>query len=154
MNKQNLIKKYLQDGRVMQLATSVGDQPWVCTVYYVMDRNFNIYWLSFPSRRHSQEISKNNKVAITVPVKFELPVVGVQAVGIAEEVVDQATVKVVMDLYSSKYDAGHSFYENFKEGTNRHQMYKLIPSNFVLFDELNFPKASRQEWQPDQNTDE
>jgi uncharacterized protein YhbP (UPF0306 family) len=81
-----LIKKYLSKSRMMQIATVDNGQPWICTVYYVEDEDLNLYWLSLPTRRHSQEIEKHNKIAIAVPVKFDKPVVGIQAEGTAEAI--------------------------------------------------------------------
>lgn len=143
-----LIKDYLPGGKTMQVATLRGDQPWVCTVYYVADELQRLYWLSFPSRRHSQQLSLNDKAAIAIAIKTDKPVVGIQAEGCAEPVVDLGEVKHVMQLYANKYDgAGKDFYDNFVEGTNQHVMYRFTPSCFVLFDEVNFsPSESRKEW--------
>src|SRR5580704_10544373 len=60
---ENLIREYSTKTRMMQLATSVDGQPWCCTLYYAFDDTWNLYWISIPSMRHSQEIAKNQKVA-------------------------------------------------------------------------------------------
>src|ERR1700754_574057 len=99
---RDLIKKYLAQGRVMQIATVSGDQPWICTVYYVEDGDLNLYWLSFPTRRHSQEIAKHNKVAIAVPVKFNKPITGIQVEGSVEIVKDAEQVSKIMENYVAK----------------------------------------------------
>lgn len=145
MKTQELLKNYVEQGTVMQLATVANDKPWICTVYYVADEGMNIYWLSFPSRRHSREIAENAHVAITIPVKFDTPVIGVQAEGSASVVNDLDTILTVMKQYTQKYDVGHDFYDNFMNGTNQHHLYKFIPKTFVLFDEVNFPEQGRLE---------
>lgn len=129
-----------------QLATSANGQPWVCSVYYVVDDELNLYWLSFPNRRHSQEIGKNNKVAITIAVKTDLPVVGLQAEGAAELVKDSKQIEKITKLYVDRYNAGQNFYNNFLEGKNKHMMYKFTPKKFTLFDEVNFPEDGYQEF--------
>ena len=129
----------------MQLASSVDNQPWICTVYYVADGNLNIYWLSWTTRRHSQEIKANCKVAVTIPIKLDRPVTGVQAEGKASEVTDAVLIEEMMKKYTAKYDAGHEFYKNFMDGKNKHTMYKFTPAAYVLFDEFNFPDEGRQE---------
>src|SRR3989344_3813530 len=63
MDLRELIKEYLKKTRMIQIATSVDNQPWICTVYCAYDEDFNFYWISKPSTRHSQEIMKNPKVA-------------------------------------------------------------------------------------------
>lgn len=143
MNVQLLGKECVDVGRVMQLATSVNNQPWVCNVYYVSYED-KLYWLSFPSRRHSQEIVANNKVAATIMIKPERPTIGVQLAGVAAVVEDMQTVQQVMICYIEKYGEGEKFYENFKNGTNKHVMYAITIKELVLFDEVQFPHQGRQ----------
>jgi uncharacterized protein YhbP (UPF0306 family) len=147
MDVNKLIKQHLAGGRMMQIATVSGDQPWICTVYYVEDEQLNLYWLSFPSRRHSQEIADHGKVAVAVPIKFDKPVIGVQAEGLAMAVTDKAVVGKTMKLYSERHNSGHNFYDSFIAGANEHVLYKFTPCKMFLFDEVNFPGGQRQEWQ-------
>lgn len=140
-----LVKQYLSDGRAIQLATSVNDIPWISTVYYVVDEKLNIYWLSYPTRRHSQDIAVNPNVALTLVVKQDIPVIGVQAQGVAMEIKRASTVIKVMALYIKKYGAGKDFYKNFTLKKNKHSLYQFAPSKFVLFDEQNFEHDSPQE---------
>lgn len=129
----------------MQLATVGAGKPWVCSLYYVADDNLNLYWLSLPGRRHSQEIVDNPNVSIAIAVKTDQPVIGIQAEGRAEIIKNKQIIKKVMELYVEKYNTGQNFYENFAAGKNRHEMYCFAPKSYVLFDELNFPDNPRQE---------
>jgi len=152
MEVAELIKKYLRQARMMQVATVDDGQPWVCTVYFVADGQQNLYWLSTPARRHSQEIVKNHKVAVTIPVKFDTqPVIGIQAAGVAEMVKDADTVKKVMEVYVKKYGNGKDFYNNFVAGKNEHTLYKFTPTSYALFDEVNFPDGQKHNWTPAKN---
>lgn len=135
--------RYLDEGRTMQLATSVNNQPWICTVYYVTDEELNFYWLSFPSRRHSQDISENNKVAAAIQIKTDLPVIGIQFEGEASIVKDSNLIEKVMSLYIKKYDSGHKFHERFLSANNMHEMYMIKPKDIYLFDEVNNPEQGR-----------
>lgn len=140
---KKLIKSYLQgDARTMQLATVVGGKPWVATVYFVVDSDINIYWLSWPDRRHSQAIKEQSQVAAAIVIKIDQPVIGVQLSGIANEVTDAMTVRKIMTLYVAKYNTGAGFYEAFVAGTNRHHMYRLVPTELSLFDEVHCPGTS------------
>lgn len=147
---QKVIKEYLtsHDAFTMQLATVCDNMPWICTVYFVADDDMNIFWLSWPSRRHSQEINKNKNVAAAVVIKEAMPVIGLQIEGAAEIVNDQKVVKDIMDRYIHKYNEGHKLYENFINNKNQHYMYKLKPSLFVLMDELNYNERGMIEWRP------
>jgi uncharacterized protein YhbP (UPF0306 family) len=145
MEPLELVRQYLPRGRMMQIATVSGDQPWICTVYFVEDEDLNLYWLSFPTRRHSQEIAAHSKVAVAVPIKFDKPVIGIQAEGVAEPVTDKQVVADVMRRYVERYSSGEQFYDLFVAGKNQHVMYKFTPSKYVLFDEVTFPGDARKE---------
>ena len=112
---------------------------------FVEDDQLNLYWLSFPTRRHSQEIAAHNKVAVAVPIKFDKPVTGIQAEGTAEIVTDRAVIADVMKRYVERYNSGQQFYDRFVAGQNQHVLYKFTPSKYVLFDEVTFPDDGRKE---------
>jgi uncharacterized protein YhbP (UPF0306 family) len=118
----------------MQLASSREGQPWICTVYFVV-KNGNFYWLSFPERRHSLELADNQKAAIAVAVHQDVPVIGVQAEGDVRIVTDLREAGGVLALYTMKYGKGKQFLELLKKGSNRHQLYCLVPRKIMLFDE-------------------
>lgn len=137
------LKNYLQgDAQTMQLATVHASKPWIATVYFVTDDDMNVYWLSWPERRHSKELVEQSDVAATVVVKTDQPVIGVQFAGRANEVTDPAVVQRVMKLYVAKYNTGKGFCDAFAAGTNKHHMYMLVPTDMSLFDEVNFPGES------------
>ena len=69
MDKKKLINSHLAQARVMQLATAMSNQPWVCTVHFASDDELNLYWTSKIERRHSMEIAKNNKVSAAIPIE-------------------------------------------------------------------------------------
>lgn len=141
----SLLKRYLQEAKVMQLATVRSGRPWVCSVYFVAEGK-SLYWLSWPSRRHSRDIASDSQVAVAIAVKTDRPVIGIQAEGKAEQVASKEEVRRVMDKYVAKYNEGKKFYENFISGKNQHEMYRFTPENIVLFDEVNFEGAqARQE---------
>lgn len=144
---QKQIITYLEQGRLAQLATARDNRPWVCTVYYVVDEHLDIYWLSYPTRRHSQDIAANGRVALTVAIKPDVPVIGVQMEGVAREVEDVATIARVMKLYVQKYGVGRSFLSRFELGANKHRLYRLRSERIVLFDEVNFGSDNPQELQ-------
>jgi ribonuclease HI len=133
------IDEFLALGTVMQLATSNENKPWISTVYYVADAERNIYWLSLPERRHSQEVLNNPHAAVAIAIKQELPVIGIQAAGEVSVVEDDAVVEQIVSVYVNKYDGvGKDFYQRFVAGENKHKLYKLTPTQLALFDEVHF----------------
>ena len=148
-NVEKLIRQYVKDGRMLQIATVNGDQPWSCIVYYASDENLNFYWISKLDTRHSQEIAKHSKVAASIPIKFDdLTVVGVQLEGDAKLVEDPSEIKEKVKLYSDKFNRGDAWYKDFVAGNNSHKLYKIKPRLFAIFDRVNFPDNARQEWKP------
>jgi uncharacterized protein YhbP (UPF0306 family) len=149
MEVGELIKEYLRQGRMMQIATSTDGQPWICTVYFVPDEKQNLYWLSYPERRHSQEIAQNSKVAIAIPIKFDSrPIIGIQTEGSAEKIKDADVIKGILPAYVEKYGQGKDFYSLFIAGKNRHELYKYTPTKYALMDETNFSDENAHEWIP------
>lgn len=133
--------KTLNQARVMQLATSRGGQPWICTVYFVVSGG-NFYWLSFPERRHSQELEENAKAAVALVLKQDQPVIGVQAEGAVSVIRDADAAAPILELYVQKYGSGSTFIKRLKEGTNKHVLYCLEPGLVSLFDETDTAQPS------------
>jgi ribonuclease HI len=137
--------EYLALIPVMQLATARNQQPWIANVYFIADEARNIYWMSVPERRHSKELEDNPLAAVSIAVKQDLPVIGLQAEGAVEVVNDATVIKPIIDSYMKKYDgAGKDFYDRFMAGTNKHLLYKLTPQKLVLFDEVHFKDSPQQ----------
>lgn len=63
---EELIEEILRDTRELVLGTVNGNTPWLSTLVFGHDENFNLYWMSKEDTRHSQEIAKNSKVSAVV----------------------------------------------------------------------------------------
>ncbi len=146
---KSLIQEALKAARVMQLATSSNNKPWVCNVHFYADENLNIYWISTPTRRHSLDIEKNPHVAMTIKVHEDKPdepyVIGLSAKGTAERIIDEQ-VRNVINHYQKKLGKDKKLMSDILSGTNPHRFYQLKPTSFVLFDTKNFPDNPRQEY--------
>lgn len=145
MQPLELIKKYLSDKHMMQLATVADGQPWCCTVYFIHDDQNNLYWASLPTRRHSQEIAANPQVAVAIPVRHVKgePVVGIQVSGRAEILEPSPALESLANQYAQKFGRDQTWVNDFVGGKTEHRLYKLTPSEIVLFDEANFPDQPR-----------
>ncbi len=152
MDVEKIVRDYLQTAktRMMQLATSSNNQPWVCTLYYALDEDLSFIWLSLPERRHSQEIVKNPNVAGAIahdqqpPVDF---VRGLQFEGKAKLLEDKEEEKAAK-LYIQQLGREKTLLQDIRSSKNPHKVYKVKVQKFVLVDSQNFPKDSRQEWIP------
>jgi hypothetical protein len=129
--------KYAQEiaqAKTMQIATAVAGKPWICTVYFVLHGG-SLYWLSFPTRRHSQQLQDSAMAAVAIVLDPNVPVAGIQAEGVVSVVSLQDEVAAVLELYVKKYNKGVDFAERFAEGKNEHWLYKCTPERVVAFDE-------------------
>ena len=109
MKLKKLIEDYLKEAKLMQLATAVDNQPWVCNVWFAADKELHIYWFSSTTRRHSSEVLKNNKVAaaIVLPHSPKDSARGLQLEGTASLVGDKKTILKAILLFT-----GRVFYKN------------------------------------------
>lgn len=151
MEVEQLIRKHLKTGHMMQVASVSGDQPWICTVYYVADpETLNLYWVSVPGRRHSQEIEAHGKVAAAIPIVFVQgeKVVGIQVEGDAALVTDPGELRTAAQLYHDRFQHDDDFVEEIMAGERQHKFYRIKPRLFVLFDEQQYATQARKEWRP------
>jgi uncharacterized protein YhbP (UPF0306 family) len=150
MTAYELITKHLQDAHIMQLATCVDNYPWCATVHFAADEQCNLYWLSLPSRRHSQQIATNAKVAgAIVPPGGEAPQVqGIQFEGEARMVTEPERIQEMLQTFADRYRTNSVTDEAIISGVAPVRLYQLKPSLFVLYDEVHFPDEPRQEWRP------
>jgi uncharacterized protein YhbP (UPF0306 family) len=83
---EQTVREYIQKTVHMSLGTARDNQPWVCEVHFAYDDDLNLYFRSKPSRRHSQEIKDNPRVAGNIVKQHNLDesVVGVYYEGSAE----------------------------------------------------------------------
>lgn len=142
-----MVKDYLSQVKLMQLATSVDDQPWVCSVWFAVDDDLNIYWFSSITRRHSQEVMKNKKVggAIVLSQTPDDPPRGLQFQGITELLTDEKDVNKAISVYAGRIFSKEKIKEFMEHKEKPHRFYRIKPTQFVLFDAVNFPENSRQE---------
>lgn len=148
MDLKVLIQEYLKEARLIQIATAKENQPWVCTVYFAYDDSLSLYWISTPERRHSQEIADNEKVAgaIVLPYTPGDKVRGLQFQGTAKVLTTSKEQHDGMDAYASRMGMNQDRKKKILEGKDNHRSYKITPTLFVLFDEVNFPDSPRQEY--------
>lgn len=132
----------------MQLGTSEDNKPWVCSVWFAADEDLNIYWLSSISRKHSEQVSKNKTVAgsIVLPQTPEDPPRGLQFQGDAERLENQEDIDKAISVYAGRIFSKEKVEEFMRDDEKPHSFYKIKPNQFVLFDVVNFPENSRQEF--------
>lgn len=134
---KKIIKEVLDGGYLMSLGTRDESGIWVCDVIYIPSDNFEIYWLSEKSARHSNAILKNSQVAATITISNNAGEknVGLQIEGIAQKIEgDILDISTKHRLKRNK-PAPKKLGEILGEGES---WYKLIPSKIELIYEPKF----------------
>ncbi len=145
---RTLITEYLQQAKLMQLATVSNGNPWVCSVWYGFDDDLNIYFFSATNRRHSLEISNDNRVAgaMALPQTPQDQPRGLQFEGKAKRLTDEADITHARSTYEGRIFDAETINKFMAHQERPHSFYRIVPSKFVLFDAVNFPENSRQEY--------
>jgi uncharacterized protein YhbP (UPF0306 family) len=145
MDLKALLSDYFRGCKAMQLATVSDGQPWICTVYFVSDADFNIYWTSAKSRRHSKEIVADPQTAIAI-VKDVEHKQGMQITGEAS-IVSNRDVEMVNKLYGDKFGDKPVRLAEVKANDPDGRAYWVFkPTVISLWDEVNFPNTPKQEY--------
>ncbi|HEX5456267.1 MAG TPA: pyridoxamine 5'-phosphate oxidase family protein [Candidatus Saccharimonadales bacterium] len=144
MDPKKLAKEYLENIKIMQLATAENNKPWVCTVHFYADNELNLWWSSRTDRKHSQQLAGNSQASATVLVhentSEEDYVIAITATGKAELM--KGISKEVKQAYITKLDRP----AYLTPPNNMQEFYRLKPESIVVFDTKNFPKDPRQEF--------
>lgn len=147
MTPRELVKKYLDEVNIMQLATSDNDQPWACNLHFYADDDLNIYWFSSEDRIHSTHIANNPNAAIAFKVledsSKQKDVIGVSIAGEAK-CLGSKFDKEIAKNFIKKHKKPADYLDNILDGTGVSKCYVLKPRKIILFDTKNFPNEPRQ----------
>jgi uncharacterized protein YhbP (UPF0306 family) len=149
MNVEAKIREYLPNVIHMSLATSKDNQPWVCEVHFAYDEDLNLYWRSLPSRRHSQELAANPRVAGNIVKQFGLGEVptGVYFQGTAQVLESGPELTKAYDVITKRFALGPEILEQAKDPDNNH-FFRVKVSDWFMFGKFDTPKPEKYhlEW--------
>lgn len=132
---KQLIKKVLDQGYLMSLATTDTGGVWVSDVIYIHDDDFNIYWMSDPEVRHSQAVIENHQVAGTITVSNQgEDNLGIQFEGIAEKI-EGNRHDLALKHYAKRKKPAPKESDDILEGDS---WYVVKPKSIELIDEKLF----------------
>lgn len=140
MSDKEELLKFLKSKNFMSLATVRGDEAYNCVVYYGVDDNFNIYFVSQLTRDHSKNIKENNSVAITVAdsnQKVTDKKVGVQLRGRCSLVSNPLECAKALALWNKANPGVESVIslQNIKDKVIKSRVYRVSPEHAKFFNE-------------------
>ncbi|HVA97126.1 MAG TPA: pyridoxamine 5'-phosphate oxidase family protein [Candidatus Acidoferrales bacterium] len=154
MDIKRLITDYLEKALLLQIATSDNGIPWICTVCFAYDSEFNLYWFSRHNTRHSQEISRNPCVAGAVVQPYALgdKSRGLQFAGSVSELHQKQEVFLGLLALQKRYDVKNKRIIQLRKEILFHLadygLYRLRPDSIILYDTITFPDSPRQVYVP------
>lgn len=134
---EQIVRTYIDKTFHMSLGTASNNIPWVSEVHFAYDNDLNIYFVSLPSKRHSQEIAVNPTVAGSIVDKYGLDdhVVGVYFDGVATHLsagpdmdIAAACLKYRLDMDDVSKEAARP---------DGHQIYMIRVKNWHVFGEFH-----------------
>lgn len=147
---QRIIFGIIRDATLMQVATVNRGKPMVVNVWFSFDEKMDLYFISRYNRIHSRDIADDPNVAGSiVSAKGAVPgraVMGVTFQGRAREV-PKAELRKSYAYYQKRYPviSENHRVEEMMDRTTAMRVYRIVPTKFILFDEVNFAEQPRQE---------
>lgn len=138
---RELVRAILEESKTMVLSTCHNNIPWASTLFFVSDNNFNIYFISRTTRRHSYEIEHNPNVAVAMapPHKDFGLARGLQIEGRAK-ILELSQADISYRLFQKKFPnlAANIKLDQLKDSKFIHKIYKITPKRFQLIYEEKF----------------
>jgi len=144
-------RQIIESNKYLVLATSLGDVPWVAPLFFAHDAEYNFYFVSGKSTRHSDHIAKNPNVAVTIFDSRKAPedADGVYVEGRAAVVGIRELPKALMLVYLRRFpdDKIRSLHEHSPKeffGKNPRRFYKITPNRMYKLDRDNPTSVDRR----------
>ena len=136
---KHLLFNYLKSQHTLYLATYDG-KPWTSTVFYAIDNDFNFYFISEPTTRHSKAIHKNKLVSGSIADSNQVVTdkkIGVQMEGIASEVKNKNKLKIILSMWHKKNPGFEDIINipNLIKKIIKGRFYQIKPNLIKFFNE-------------------
>lgn len=131
----NLAKRIIRKNRYATLATA-AKEPWASPVYYCVDQDWNFYYASLLSAKHSQNILKNHRVAFAIfdSRQKEGTGNGIQGIGRVCQLKGLAMIKALRWYHTQFFPAKPATFRRARF----YRLFKIVPEHVYVLD----PEAS------------
>ncbi|MCB8944133.1 MAG: pyridoxamine 5'-phosphate oxidase family protein [Ardenticatenaceae bacterium] len=126
---------YLAAHHVVTLATQGVEGVWGTAVFYVND-GFNLYFLSAPHTRHSQNIAQNSRVAATIQEDYQewTAIKGIQLEGHCTLLAGDER-EAAINRYATKFPIiGDDAPPQIAQAMSKIGWYKIVPTRLYFID--------------------
>lgn len=143
---RNSIKNILDKNHLLTLSTSKNNKPHSNTAFYAFDKDINLYIWSEEGTAHSENLKKNEKVAVNIfdsKQKWDCLHQGLQALGTAKQVNKKEFISAGI-LYVKRFPASLKLVKHPKrlhDEIFESKIYKIQLDEIKIFDEKAFEKG-------------
>lgn len=135
-----LAKEIVENNQYMTVASGGNDKiPWVSPMAYTYDKDYNFYFISIPSFRHSKNFEVNKNVSFAIFDSHQLfgEGVGLQIEGLVEDLPYKDSIDAIELYFQREWPYGKPSDESvFKElvESKIYHLYKITPAKVWMND--------------------
>lgn len=144
-SNENAVQQVVAASSFMTLATTDGNKPWACALFFGVDDEYNFYFVSSPDTVHARNINKNPIVSFAIYHPDSVPggANGIQVSGTCRRVFGDELRHGLEVTYAKRFpDNPELVRENLdvekfsgqNEDANSEQLYKIIPERIYFLD--------------------
>jgi uncharacterized protein YhbP (UPF0306 family) len=138
------IHAFLEETRVMTLATCLEGTPWACTLAFAYDEEFHLYFISSAQTRHAQEIARNPAVAVAMHQHQDPPydpgtAKGLQIQGRAEALTHRAAWRA-LGIYVKRFPRARTLSMEKLFELQSARIFRIRPERISLLDKGHSPE--------------
>lgn len=150
-NKKELIK-FIKSKKLLILSTvDKKGRPWTCNVYFSVDKDFNLFFVSSPNSNHSKHIKDNPHVSFSIAWHDEEDLgnrKGVQGTGTCKRVTNASEI---IKLLKNHY----KYFPSWRDTVNHKAMrdkiiesrpYVIRPKYMKFWDDELFDEEKTKEF--------
>ncbi|MCC7289727.1 pyridoxamine 5'-phosphate oxidase family protein [bacterium] len=141
---------FLKKIKLLALATTDDkDLPWISNVYFGVDAEMNLYFVSKKTTNHCLHIKKQAKVAFTV-ASYNAETDGdrcsIQGTGKTSQVTSPEEIEVGAKAIQQKFPDWIVKPEDVIDSPNHREMYRIKPSYMKFLNEKLLGKGTSEEY--------
>ena len=151
MENKELIE-FLKSQKLLVLSTVDKDgEPWVSNVYYSVDGEFNLFFVSPADTKHIEHLEHNPKVAFSIAWFDPDNLVdrkGIQGQGTCERIIEPKEMMSLLKNHAKYFPLWRDLitYENIKNRIIQSKPYLIKPSYIKFWNDELYGKEGTKEF--------
>lgn len=146
---KDLIQKdiflFLKKNGILTLAVASENTPWLCTLYYGIDDQMNLYVVTDPNNNHGKIMTKNPKVAFNIFDSHQLvtnPKKGLQGKGLISIVKGQKAVSEALEFWHKANPGVENriIVKNILDEESDTKLFKITPTHLKYYNDQLYGK--------------